>query len=545
MAPGGLPLPVGEVIAGKYRIEHLLGQGGMGVVLAGRHVHLEERVAIKLMLSEAAFNNEAVARFLREARAAARLESAHVARVSDVGTLADGRPYMVMEYLDGSDLSQVLAQQGPLPIQDAVDYLLQASEAIAEAHSIGIVHRDLKPSNLFLTRRRDRTPHVKVLDFGISKVANVAGSADSAMTRTSAMMGSPLYMSPEQMTSVRDVDGRSDIWALGIILYELLAGRPPFEGESLPQVCAAVLQGQAASLLAFRRDVPQELDAIVARCLAKTAAHRFQDIASLAMALRPFAGRHSRASLERIVMLSGGEHMPPSAAPPAVAISQQGHPGYPVAQTGNPYPVAQTGNPYPVAQTGNPAAAAASVQAASGIRGTNAAWGETRPPSVPKMRSPLPIVAGLVLVPLLGAGAWWAFASQAAQSPTPEGSVAVVTGAEPPPSAPIAAPQAPEVASAPPSPAPSATEAPTPASATTAPTPPVAAKLPSLGAVAKPQVPAAPSKPAAKSTFLQQPQATPAPVAAPTPAPTPAQPSAPVVAKPAEVKKPVGMGGRL
>ncbi len=537
----GLPLPVGEVIAGKYRIEHLLGQGGMGVVLAGRHVHLEERVAIKLMLSEAAFNNEAVARFLREARAAARLESAHVARVSDVGTLADGRPYMVMEYLDGADLSQVLAQQGPLPIQDAVDYLLQASEAIAEAHSIGIVHRDLKPSNLFLTRRRDRTPHVKVLDFGISKVANVAGSADSAMTRTSAMMGSPLYMSPEQMTSVRDVDGRADIWALGIILYELLSGRPPFEGESLPQVCAAVLQGQAASLLSLRRDVPPELDAVVARCLAKTASHRFQDIAALAIALRPFAGRHSRASLERIVMLSGGEHLPPSGAPPAVAISQN-HPGYPGAQTGNPYPVAQTGNPYPVAQTGNPDPSA-SVQAASGIRGTNAAWGETRPPSVPKMRSPLPIVAGLLLVPLLGAGAWWTFASQAAPSPTPEGSVTVVSGAEPPPSAPVAAPPAPDVAPAPPSPAPSSiAEAPSPPPVTVPPTPPVAAKLPSLSAVAKPQLPASPSKPATKSTFLQQPQATPAPVAAPAPAPAPTP--APV-AKPAEVKKPVGMGGRL
>jgi len=230
-------LAPGTLLAGKYRVERVLGQGGMGVVVAAQHIHLEERVAIKLMLAEAAFSAEAVARFVREARAAAQLESAHVAKVSDVGTLEDGRPYMVMEYLDGHDLANVLAANGPLPLQDAIDYLLQASEAIAEAHSIGIVHRDLKPANLFLTRRRDRTPQVKVLDFGISKVSGSArSSSDNALTRTSTLMGTPLYMSPEQMTSVRDVDARSDIWALGIILFELLTGAPPFVGETLPQV---------------------------------------------------------------------------------------------------------------------------------------------------------------------------------------------------------------------------------------------------------------------------------------------------------------------
>jgi serine/threonine-protein kinase len=515
-----MPLPVGEVIAGKYRVERLLGQGGMGVVLAGRHVHLEEQVAIKLMLSEAAFSSEAVARFLREAKAAARLESAHVARVSDVGTLPDGRPYMVMEYLDGADLSQVLAQSGPLPIQDAVDYVLQASEAIAEAHSIGIVHRDLKPSNLFLTRRRDRTPHVKVLDFGISKVANAAGSGSDAMTRTSAMMGSPLYMSPEQMTSVRDVDGRSDIWALGIILYELLGGRPPFEGETLPQVCALVLQGQAAPLASRRYDIPPELDAVVARCLAKSADHRFRDVAALATALRPFAGRHSRASLERIVLLGGGDHLPPSVAAPPVAVSQQGP--YAAAHTGPAY--AQSGSPYTAAESG--------PHAGSG-RGTNAAWGETRPPTVPKLRSPLPIIAGVMLVPLLGAAGWWLFGSSSTSPVTPEGSAAVVTGAETPSAAPVIAPKPPELAPTPPA----ADASTTPSAAAPAPQsadlPPAAAvvKKPSVAPVA-----AASSKPPSKSAFLSQPVVAPAP--APTPEPAP-------VAKPAEVKKPVGIGGRL
>ena len=305
----------GQVLVGKYRVERVLGQGGMGIVLAARHIHLEERVAVKLMLAEAAFSGEAVARFLREARAAARLESAHVARVTDVGTLEDGRPYMVMEYLDGSDLSQLLAASGPLAVGDAVDYVLQAAEAIAEAHSIGIVHRDLKPSNLFLTRRRDRTPHVKVLDFGISKVAATAGSTDNAMTRTSAMMGSPLYMSPEQMTSVRDVDGRSDIWALGIILFELISGSVPFMGETLPQVCGLVLQSEAPLLSSRRAEVPPELDAVVARCLAKSADQRYQNVAELAVALRGLAGRYGRASVERILMLAGGDEPAPSATP--------------------------------------------------------------------------------------------------------------------------------------------------------------------------------------------------------------------------------------
>ena len=386
----------GQVLAGKYRVERVLGQGGMGVVLAARHVHLEERVAVKLMLSEAAFNTEAVARFLREARAAARLESSDVARVSDVGTLEDGRPYMVMEYLDGSDLAQVLASTGPFAIGDAVDYVLQA----AEAHSIGIVHRDLKPSNLFLTRRRDRTPHVKVLDFGISKVsgASLSGS-DNAMTKTSAMMGSPLYMSPEQMTSVRDVDGRSDIWALGIILYELLSGATPFTGETLPQVCGLVLQSEAAPLSSRRPDVPPELEAVVARCLAKKPDQRYQNIAELAVALRGLAGRYGRASVERILMLAGGEEPVPSAPPQTPATA------------------------------GNETSPAASA-----VPGTHAAWGETKPP-LPGRRSAAWLVASLVVVPLLGADAWWGLSQQQDQAPAPESSAAAVTGAEPVPSA--------------------------------------------------------------------------------------------------------------
>jgi serine/threonine protein kinase len=496
----------GQVLAGKYRVERVLGQGGMGIVLAAKHIHLEEKVAVKLMLAEAAFSTEAVARFLREARAAARLESAHVARVTDVGTLEDGRPYMVMEYLDGQDLSQVLTSSGPLAIGDAVDYVLQAAEAIAEAHSIGIVHRDLKPSNLFLTRRRDRTPHVKVLDFGISKVSGpgLSGS-DNAMTRTSAMMGSPLYMSPEQMTSVRDVDGRSDIWALGIILYELVSGAPPFNGETLPQVCGLVLQSEAAPLSSRRAGVPPQLEAVVTRCLAKTPDKRFQNVAEFAVALRELAGRYGRASVERILMLAGGDEPAPSAQQHAQA----------------PAPVAITST------NGGPPVVATSV-----TQGTNAAWGETRPPEdKPARRGSALLVASAIIVPLLGASAWWALRPHPDPSPSPESSVTVVTGAEPVPSAPVKAP--PAFTPPPATPPPSASLAlPSAPEATPAPAP------------IKKNVVAAPAKPAVK------------PVAAPAPAPPAPAPAAvapapkPVVIAPApkpvaaEVKKP-SMGGRL
>jgi serine/threonine-protein kinase len=360
------PFAEGQLLAGKYRVERVLGQGGMGVVLAARHIHLEERVAIKLMLAEAAFSPEAVARFVREARAAARLESAHVAKVSDVGTLEDGRPFMVMEYLDGADLSQVLASSGPLSVSDAVDYLLQAGEAIAEAHSLGIVHRDLKPANLFLTRRRDRTPHVKVLDFGISKVAAAAGS-EQAMTRTSAMMGSPLYMSPEQMTSVRDVDGRSDIWALGIILFELLTGSPPFVGETLPQVCGLVIQTEAPLASSRRPDLTPEIDEIIRRCLAKDPGQRFQNVAELAQALQPLASRYGRSSAERILLLAGGGEVPSLPQPLAERVAK-----------------------------------AVTAQ----VPGTHAAWGDTRPPAAAaKGKGWLAALAGVVAV--LGGAAWW------------------------------------------------------------------------------------------------------------------------------------------
>jgi serine/threonine-protein kinase len=316
----------GDVLAGKYRIERVLGQGGMGVVVSAHHLHLDERIAIKFLLPEALQNAEAVARFSREARAAVKIKSEHVARVVDVGTLDTGSPYMVMEYLHGQDLGALVQQRGGLPIEEAVEYVLQACEAIAEAHALGIIHRDLKPQNLFLAHRADGSPCVKVLDFGISKITSYGSGSgsgsDMSMTKTTAVMGSPLYMSPEQMTSSRDVDARTDIWALGAILHELLTGRVPFLADTVPQLCAMILQSSAPPLRNFRPDAPEALQNVLLRCLEKDPGRRFRNVAEFAAALLPFAPRGGRLSVERVsrVLSAAGlsnsaVELPPSAAP--------------------------------------------------------------------------------------------------------------------------------------------------------------------------------------------------------------------------------------
>jgi eukaryotic-like serine/threonine-protein kinase len=311
---------VGDVLAGKYRIERVLGEGGMGVVVAAMHLQLDERVAIKFLLPGALHNPEAVARFAREARAAVKIKSEHVARVSDVGTLETGAPYMVMEFLQGRDLSGVLAHSGPLSPADAAEHVLQACEALAEAHALGIVHRDLKPANLFLATRADGSPCVKVLDFGISKLTSGSSSgADFGMTKTHAIMGSPLYMSPEQMSSTRNVDARADIWAVGAILYELVTGSVPFLADSMPQLCGMILQEAPLPLRARRPDVPEAFERLVLRCLEKDKNKRFQNVAELAVALAPFAPRNGTRSAQRIskVLAAAGLSSSDLEVPPA------------------------------------------------------------------------------------------------------------------------------------------------------------------------------------------------------------------------------------
>ena len=310
---------VGEVLAGKYRIERVIGVGGMGVVLEATHLHLEQRVALKFLLPAAVVQAEAAARFAREAKAAARIRSEHVARVIDVGTLETGALYLVMEYLDGWDLAAYLRDRGAMAVSNAVDALLQVCEALAEAHTVGVVHRDLKPANLFITTRSDGSTCLKVLDFGISKLTN-ASSSDASLTRTSAIMGSPLYMSPEQMTASRNVDARSDIWSVGVVLYELLSGRAPFLADTLPQICARILTEPVAPLLSVRADLPAGLDAVIERCLEKDPARRFQDVGELASALSPFASRATSRYHERILRILGAWHE--TAGAPSLAREQ-------------------------------------------------------------------------------------------------------------------------------------------------------------------------------------------------------------------------------
>ena len=282
----------GDVLAGKYRVERVLGSGGMGYVVAARHLQLDQLVAMKFLRKNGALldETEATGRFLREAKAVVRLKDEHVAKVFDVGTLESGEPYIVMEYLDGCDLSALAKQRGAIPASEAVDYIMQACEALAEAHSLGIVHRDVKLANLFLTKGHAGTPLVKVLDFGISKV-NPFGEADHEMTRTASMLGSPRFMSPEQMRDPRSVDARSDIWSLGVVLYRLVSGKPPFEADTLGRLLTMVMHENPdpLSMVTGPAVLPPGFSETVHHCLEKDPDARFMNIAELAYALVPFA----------------------------------------------------------------------------------------------------------------------------------------------------------------------------------------------------------------------------------------------------------------
>ena len=322
---------MGSVLAGKYRLERELGRGGMGAVIAARHEQLAQRVAIKVLLPEYASSPDVVARFVREARAAANLESEHVVRVTDVGLDDRVGAYMAMEYLEGSDLAHALRERGPFPVKEAVDCVLEAIDALAEAHSRGIVHRDVKPANLFLATRKGGTQTIKVLDFGISKVALVGDGSDEKLTATGQMLGSPGYMSPEQIRASRDVDARADIWSLGAVLFELLGNTRPFDGETVGVVFANVLAQDPKPLRSVRKDAPEGLAAIVRRCLDRDAAARYADVGELAKALAPFgSGRAEkevrrasavlRSSPARAVASSSSSSSSSSARRPAVAI---------------------------------------------------------------------------------------------------------------------------------------------------------------------------------------------------------------------------------
>jgi serine/threonine protein kinase len=278
-----LPVKHGDILLGKYRVERVVGHGGMGFVIAARHVELDELFALKVLRPEAAARPDAVERFLREARATVKLKGEHVVRVQDVGRLPSGAPYILMEYLEGTDLRALLHQKGPMSAKEASSYVLQACQTLREAHALGIVHRDVKPANLFLTRRSDGSPCIKVLDFGISKLP--PGAAES-LTGTTDVGGSPVYMSPEQMRSIKNVDHRTDVWSMGVVLYELLVGITPFHAQSVAGVAGRVLKDEPEAPSRLRPGIPSAIDGVVLRCLAKKPEDRYQSIEDFTAALQ-------------------------------------------------------------------------------------------------------------------------------------------------------------------------------------------------------------------------------------------------------------------
>jgi serine/threonine-protein kinase len=293
----------GQVV-GHYKVLSSLGRGGMGEVFLAEDISLGRTVAIKLLAPEA-FDSKNLARFVQEARVMVRLSGEHVTRVFDIGTLESGLPYIVMEHLRGHDLGYLIEKQGPLSVEEATTSILQALEALAEAHAMGIVHRDLKPSNLFLTPRQDGRWFVKVLDFGVSKIPQEEGG--ECITATADVFGTPAYMSPEQTKSAKLADARSDIWSLGLILAECLSGRPVYEGSTQLAILTAIVSGPLPSLHLEGKGVPPELESVIRRCLHKNPADRYPNVSELAAALRPFAPKkplHVRGLVGRIV---GGE----------------------------------------------------------------------------------------------------------------------------------------------------------------------------------------------------------------------------------------------
>jgi serine/threonine-protein kinase len=290
----------GTLIADRYRVGRVLGEGGFGIVLSVRDETDDKDLALKLLQ---AVSEESAERFWREARLVSQLESDHVVRVLDTGVY-DSRPFLVMERLRGETYSE-LTRTHPLPLPRVADCIVQTCEALAHAHAAGIVHRDIKASNLFECKSEDGVRRVKVLDFGVSKVIPSANTLERSITKTAhaGVLGSPPYMSPEHIRDARDVDGRADIWSLGVVAYVLLSARYPFDGASVPELFVEILEREHKRLRDRSVDVPDDIDEIVARCLAKRRDDRFANVGELAAAVAPFASPVWRPYGQRVVDL--------------------------------------------------------------------------------------------------------------------------------------------------------------------------------------------------------------------------------------------------
>jgi len=311
------PVRGGEVLAGKYRVERVHAPGALGVTCDAWHLQLRQRVVIKLCAATERSSAEAAARFLQNARLAAQLRSAHLARVLDVGTLDSGIAYSVTEHLSGTDLRGVLRVREWLPVAEAVDYVLQVCEALAVAHVGGFVHRNLKPANVFLARESDGCPIVKVLDLCLLESPLDDGSI--TLTTTESVVNSLAYLAPEQVRDASSVDVRADIWAIGALLHELLSGSPLYAASSVPGIFAAIAADPATPISLLRSDVPSELEEVVLRCLEKERDYRWSDVGTLAKQLRRFASEEGRAAVDRVIaVLERRARSPRSLLPPAL-----------------------------------------------------------------------------------------------------------------------------------------------------------------------------------------------------------------------------------
>lgn len=321
--PFGPLLRAGEILNHKYVIVRVLGRGGMGIVIGARHLRLDEPVALKLLLPEFASDPGIMARFLREARAASKIKSSYVPQIYDVDIMPPNIPYIVMEWLEGSDLMSLWREQKKLNPAFAVRCIIDACHALEIAHALGIVHRDLKPANLFLTRTQDGAELVKVLDFGISKQLDDSRTVSEERTQTGIMLGTLEYMAPEQIRSTKGVDARADIWSLGVTLYRLLTGKLPFHGSSPGDTAALVLGSQPAHPASLRPEIPEGLGTLILKCLEKQPDQRFGSARELIAALEPFAERTALLPQDRLSVSDERTHVVRKAAPLPPPISSR------------------------------------------------------------------------------------------------------------------------------------------------------------------------------------------------------------------------------
>jgi serine/threonine-protein kinase len=292
-----MALQPGQVLDGKYKIVRVIGEGGMGAVYEGENVRIRRRVAIKLLHAGIAANTDMVQRFEREAQVAGTVGNDHILEILDLGALPAGERYMVMEYLDGVTLTERIKARGRLTPSESVPIIRQVLRGLAAAHGAGIVHRDLKPDNIFILREKAGIrDFVKIIDFGISKFSE-QGGASSRMTRTGALMGTPHYMAPEQATGSRDIDSRTDIYAVGIIMYEMLTGRVPFQAETFNQLLFEIALAKIIPARQIVPDLDPAIDTIVMKASARDPAHRFQNCEEFVAALEAWEKTGSSVSL--------------------------------------------------------------------------------------------------------------------------------------------------------------------------------------------------------------------------------------------------------